>query len=176
SPASSPRTAELASCFSCRDPRQAASQRGHHRIAPAENERLDGVQHLSPVHQRVFWLQQVSEAVGLLEARISVVLAVRGMTGNLDRDGVLDHVLPVVGAERDPGDPGAEECAPGLELAPARQFLLGKQALVLLGLLSADVDDDDVEFAHEAIMDGSGALCSLCRSIWLRDTLAALTA
>jgi len=71
----------------------------------------DGVQHLSAVHQRVFRLQEVSETVELLEPGVGVMLAVRGMTWNLDRDGVLDHVLAVVCAERDPGDPGAEECA-----------------------------------------------------------------
>jgi len=89
------------------------------------------VQHLSAVHQRVFRLQQVGQAVELLEPGIGVMLAVRGMTGNLDRDDVLGHVVPVVRAERHPGDPGAQESAPCLVLAPARQLALGKQALVL---------------------------------------------
>lgn len=80
------------------------------------------------------------------------MLAVRGMARNLDRDDVFDHVLAVVGAERDPGDPGAEEGAPCLVVAPARQLALGKKALVLRGLLGTDVDDDDIEFAHDAIM------------------------
>jgi hypothetical protein len=61
------------------------------------------------------------------------MLAVRGMTGNLDRDDVLSHIVPVVRAERHPGDPGAQESAPCLVLAPARQLALGKQALVLCG-------------------------------------------
>ncbi len=104
----------------------------------------DGVEYLSAVHQRVFWLQQVGQAVELLEPGVGVMLAVRGMTWHLDGDDVLGHVQPVVGAERDPGDPAAEECASCLVLAPARQFLLGKQAFVLRGLLGTDVDEDDV--------------------------------
>jgi hypothetical protein len=35
------------------------------------------------------------------------MLAMRGMTGNLDRDDVLSHIVPVVSAERHPGNPGA---------------------------------------------------------------------
>ena len=66
------------------------------------------------------------------------------MIGDLDRDGVFDHVLAVVGAERDPGDLGGQEGAARLVLAPARQFVLGEQALVLGGLLGPDVDDDGV--------------------------------
>ena len=93
------------------------------------------MQHLSAVHQRVFRLQEVSETVELLEPGVGVMLAVRGMTWNLDRDGVFDHVLAVICAERDPGDPGAEERASCLVLAPARQLALGEQAFVLCGLL-----------------------------------------
>ena len=55
----------------------------------AATARSDSVQHLSAVHQRVFRLQQVGQAVELLEPGIGVMLAVRGMTGNLDRDDVL---------------------------------------------------------------------------------------
>jgi len=47
------------------------------------------------------------------------MLAVLGMTGNLDCDGVLEDVLAVVCAECDPGDAGIEECASCLVLAPA---------------------------------------------------------
>ena len=75
------------------------------------------------------------------------MLAVRGMTGNLDRDDVPGHVVPVIRAERHPGDPGAQESAPCLVLAPARQLALGKQALVLCGLPGTDVDNDDVKLA-----------------------------
>src|SRR4029077_2338772 len=42
------------------------------------------------------------------------MLAVRGMTGNLDRDDVLGHIVPVVSAERHPGNPGAQESARAL--------------------------------------------------------------
>ena len=86
----------------------------HRRAAAAVQVTVrgsDGVQHLSAVHQRVSRLQQVGETVELLEPGAGVTLIVRGMTGNRDRDGVLDHVLTVVGAEREPGDPGAEERA-----------------------------------------------------------------
>ena len=72
------------------------------------------------------------------------MLAVRGMTRHLDGYDVLRHALPVVSAERDPGDPGAEKSSSCLVLAPARQLLLGKQAFVLRGLLGSDVDDYDV--------------------------------
>ena len=78
------------------------------------------------------------------------MLAVRGMTGNLDRDDVPGHVVPVVSAERHPGNPGAQESAPCLVLAPARQLALSKQALVLCGLPGTDMDDDDVKLAHDA--------------------------
>ena len=44
----------------------------------------DGVQHLSAVHQRILRLKRAGEAVVLLEPRIGVVLAVPGVTGNLD--------------------------------------------------------------------------------------------
>jgi hypothetical protein len=70
------------------------------------------------------------------------------MTWRLDRDDALDHVPEIIGAERDLGDPGAEERASRLVLAPARQLTLGKQPFVLRGLLGADVDDDDVKLAH----------------------------
>jgi hypothetical protein len=60
---------------------------------------------------------------------------VRGMAGNLDRDDVLGHVVPVVRAERYPGDLGAQEGASCLAFSPARQLALGKQAFVLCGLL-----------------------------------------
>src|SRR6476469_1360925 len=72
------------------------------------------------------------------------------MTGNLDRDDVLSHIVPVVSAERHPGNPGAQESAPCLVLTPARQLALSKQALVLCSLLGTDVDDDDVKLAHDA--------------------------
>ena len=58
----------------------------------ARSSGSDGVQHLSAVHQRVFRLQQISETVELLEPGVGVMLAVRGMIWDLDRDGVLDHV------------------------------------------------------------------------------------
>ena len=44
----------------------------------AATARSDSVQHLSAVHQRVFRLQQVGQAVELLEPGIGVMLAVRG--------------------------------------------------------------------------------------------------
>ena len=78
------------------------------------------MQYLSSVDQWVFRLQQVGESVELLEAGIGVMLAVRGVVRDLDRDDVLGHVLAVVRAERNPGDAGAEEGASGLVLAPAR--------------------------------------------------------
>ncbi|MBV9092615.1 MAG: hypothetical protein JO132_01860 [Streptosporangiaceae bacterium] len=120
------------------------------------------MQHLPAVDQRVFWLQQVGETVELLEPRIGVMLAVRGVTGNLNRDDVLGHVLAVVCAERDPGYPGGNEGASFLVLAPAREFPLGEQALVLGGLLGADMDDDDIEFAHDAIMNQPAARRRVC--------------
>jgi hypothetical protein len=89
------------------------------------------VQHLSPVDQRVFGLQEVRETVELPETGIGAMLAVRGMTWHLDRDDVLGHVLAIICAERDLGDPGAEERASRLVLAPARQLTLGKQPFVL---------------------------------------------
>src|SRR5262249_12406783 len=89
------------------------------------------------------------EPVELLETGIGVVLAVLGVTGNLDRDDVLGHVLALVGAERGTGDPGADESAPRLVLAPARQLPFGEKTLVLCGLFCADVDDDDVQLAHD---------------------------
>jgi hypothetical protein len=82
--------------------------------------RSDGVQHLSAVHQRVLGLERVGEPVELLEPRIGVVLAVLGVTGNLDGDGVLGYVFTLVGPERNTGDPGADESASRLVLAPAR--------------------------------------------------------
>ena len=62
---------------------------------------------------------------------------------------VPSHVLAPVGAERGTEDPGAEEGAPRLVLAPARQLTFGKEALVLRGLLGADVDDDDVQLGRQ---------------------------
>ena len=59
-----------------------------------------------------------------------------------------DFVTPV-GAEGGTEDPGADEGASLLVLAPARQLPLGEQPLVLCGLLGADVDDDDVQLAHD---------------------------
>jgi len=104
----------------------------------------DGVQHLSAVHQRILGLERVGEPVELLGPGIGVVLAVLGVTGNLDGDHVLGNVVPPVGAEGGTEYPGADEGASLLVLAPARQFLLGEQPLVFRGLLGADVDDDDV--------------------------------
>jgi hypothetical protein len=46
------------------------------------------------------------------------MLAVLGVTGNLDGDNVLGDVLTPVGAEGGTEDPGAEEGAPRLILAP----------------------------------------------------------
>src|SRR5690349_15733025 len=111
--------------------------------------RSDRVQHLSAVHQRILWLERVGEPVELLEPRISIVLAVLGVTGNLYGDDVLDDFITPVGAEGNTGDPGAEEGAPLLVLAPARQLALGEQPLVLCGLLGTDVDDDDVQLTHD---------------------------
>src|SRR6516225_5677369 len=122
----------------------------------------DGVQHLSAVYQRVLGLERVGEPVELLEPGVGVVRAVLGMAGDLDGDHVLDDVLTPVGAEGSPGDPGAEEGASCLVLAPARQLPLGEQPLVLRGLLSPDVDDDDVQLAH----DGSLVACSDWSSRW----------
>ena len=55
----------------------------------------DGVQHLSPVDQRVCGLQEVRETVELLETGIGVMLAMRGMTWHLDRDDVLGYVRAI---------------------------------------------------------------------------------
>jgi hypothetical protein len=103
----------------------------------------DGVQHLSAVHQRILRLERVGEPVELLEPGIGVVLAVVGVTGNLDGDDVLGDVLTLVGAEGGTEYPGADEGASCLVLAPARQLPLGEQPLVLRSLLGTDVDDDD---------------------------------
>jgi hypothetical protein len=84
--------------------------------------RSDGVQHLSAVHQRILRLERVGQPVELLEPGIGVVLAVLGVTGNLDRDDVLGDVLTPVGAEASTEYPGADEGAPLLVLAPAREF------------------------------------------------------
>jgi len=120
------------------------------RLSPAGLVcRSDGVQHLSAVHQRVLGLQRVSEAVEFLEPGIGVVLAVLGVTWELDGDDVLGYVLALVRAERGTGDPGADEGASCLVLVPARQFPFGEQALILGSPLSPDVDDDDVQLAHD---------------------------
>src|SRR5215471_14367749 len=58
----------------------------------------DRVQHLSAVHQRILRLERVGEPVELLEPGIGVVLAVLGVTGNLDGDHVLGDVVPPLGA------------------------------------------------------------------------------
>ena len=79
----------------------------------------------------------------LLEPGIGVMLAVLGVTGNLDGDDVLGDVVTPVGAECGAEYPGADEGASRLVLAPARQLPLGEQPLVLRGLLGTDVDDDD---------------------------------
>jgi len=71
------------------------------------------------------------------------------MTGNLDGDDVLGDVLTPVGAEGGTEDPGAEEGAPLLVLAPARQLPLGEQPLVFRGLLGTDVDNDNVQLTHD---------------------------
>ena len=128
----------------------------------------DGVQHFSAVHQRIFGLQQVGEPVELLEAGVRVMLAVRGMTGNLDRDGVFDYVLALVCAECDAGDPGADECASFLVLAPARQLTLGKQPFVLGGLLGTDMDDDDVEIRQSHLIRGRMLIMNERAGVWLR--------
>jgi hypothetical protein len=73
------------------------------------------VQHLSAVHQRILGLERVGEPVELLEPGIGVVLAVLGVTGNLDGDDVLGDVLTPVGAECGTEYPGADEGAPLLE-------------------------------------------------------------
>src|SRR5215472_9588548 len=103
---------------------------------------------LPAVHEWVFGLQQVGETVELLKPRIGVMFAMRGMTGHLHDDGVFGHVLAVVRAECHPGDPGAEESASRLVLAPARQLSLSKQAFVLRGLFGTDMDDNDVQLTH----------------------------
>ena len=103
-----------------------------------------------PVHQRILRLKRVGEPVELLEPWIGVVLAVLGVTGNLDGDDVLGDVLTPVRAECGTEHPGADEGAPLLVLAPARQLPLGEQPLIFRGLLGTDVDDDDVKLAHDA--------------------------
>ncbi len=103
----------------------------------------DGVQHLSAVHQRILRLERVGEPVELLEPWIGVMLAVLGVTGNLDGDDVLGDVLTPVGAECGTEYPGADEGASRLVLTPARQLPLGEQPLIFRGLLGTDVDDDD---------------------------------
>src|SRR5262249_10495280 len=92
--------------------------------------RSDGVQHLSAVHQRILRLERVGEPVELPEPGIGVVLAVLGVTGNLDGDDVLGDVITPVGAEGGTEYPGAEEGAARLVLAPARQLPLGEQPIV----------------------------------------------
>src|SRR5262249_60177454 len=68
--------------------------------APASDPTSDGVQHLSAVDQWVFRLQQVRLAVELLASGVGGMLAVRGMVGDLDRDGVLDPVPAVRRGQR----------------------------------------------------------------------------
>ena len=63
------------------------------------------------------------------------MLAVPGVAGNLDGDDVLGDVLTRVGAEGSTEYPGADEGAPLLVLAPARQLPPGEQPLVFRGLL-----------------------------------------
>jgi EmrB/QacA subfamily drug resistance transporter len=123
----------------------------------------DGVQHLSAVHERVLGLKRVGETVELLEPGVGVVLAVLGVGRDLDDDDVLGHVLPLVGAERRTGDPGADKRAPFLVFAPARQLPFGEKALVLRGLLGTDVDDDDIQFAHGcgSFVAFAGELCAV---------------
>ena len=58
------------------------------------------------------------------------MLAVLGVAGDLDGDDVLGDVLTRVGAEGSTEYPGADEGAPLLVLAPARQLPLGEQPLV----------------------------------------------
>ena len=110
---------------------------------------LDCVRHLSAVHQRILRLERVSEPVELLEPGIGVVLAVLGVTGNLDGDDVLGDVVTPVSAECGTEYPGADEGASRPLLAPARQFPLGEQPLVLRGLLGTDVNDDNVQLTHD---------------------------
>lgn len=50
------------------------------------------MQYFSAVDQRVLRLQEIGETVELLEARIGVMLAVRGVTRHFDRDDVLGDV------------------------------------------------------------------------------------
>jgi len=57
--------------------------------------RSDGVKQLSAVHQRVLRLERVGETSELLEPRIGVMLAVLGMTGNLDGNDVLVGTKPL---------------------------------------------------------------------------------
>ena len=72
------------------------------------------MQHLSAVHQRILRLERVGEPVELLEPGISIVLAVLGVTGNLDGDDVLGDIVTPVGAEGGTEDPGADEGASSL--------------------------------------------------------------
>src|SRR6185437_8426490 len=110
--------------------------RAPHRRRAAYRSRSpsDGVKYLPAVDQRVLGLKRVGEPVELLEPGIGVVLAVLGVAGNLDGDDVLGHVRAPVRAERGAEDPRADEGAPRLVLAPARQLPFGKTALVLPGL------------------------------------------
>ena len=132
--------------------RAANSGHGEPAAEPGPGGGSDGVQHHTSVDQRIFGLQQVGKTVELLEPGIGVMLAVRGVTWDLNDDGVLHHVLAVVRAERYPGNAGTEEGTSCLVLTPARKFPLGKEAFVLRGLLGADVNDDDVKFAHDTII------------------------
>ena len=125
---------------------------------------LDCVRHLSAVHQRILRLERVSEPVELLEPGIGVVFAVLGVTGNLDGDDVLGDVLTPVGAEGSTEYPGADEGAPLLVLAPARQLPLGEQPLVLRGLLGTDVNDDNVQLTHDG-----GSLAYPCADLGRRS-------
>src|SRR5260370_9021338 len=80
-----------------------------------------------------------------------------GVTGHLTGDGVFGQVRGVVCAERNPGDPGAEESASRLELTPARQLSFREQALVLRSLLGTDMDDDDVQLTHNRSSSATSA-------------------
>jgi hypothetical protein len=116
-------------------------------------------------------LKRVGEPVELLEPWIGVVLPVLGVTGDLDGDDVLGGVLTPVGAECGTEHPGADEGAPLLVLAPARQLPLGEQPLIFRGLLGTDVDDDDVQLTH-----GGGSFGCPCADLGGRSRRGSIRA
>ena len=95
------------------------------------------------------------------------MFAVRGVTGHLHDDGVFGHVLAVVCAERNPGDPGAEPAqvrallaSCDLGTAGGRRDLAMMTLLARMGLRAGEVAGlrlDDIDWRRgEITIAGKG--------------------